>query len=149
MDEKGNINLGTFIGIIINELFLEEKKINPLMKDDVIEDDHVNPLKIGFDMLGKMFENQDFINMTNEMAKNIDINQMMSNIASQPEFEKYKPTNEEIEKFKDKDENIDIEGLCKYNLGKAGYSKNDQDIVMDFLNKIGNDMKIGDNQNES
>jgi hypothetical protein len=34
-------------------------------------------------------------------------------------------------------------------LGKVGYSKNDQDIVMDFLNKIGKDMKIGDNQNES
>ena len=146
--EKGNINLGTFIGIIINELFLEEKKINPMMKDDDIEDDHVNPLKIGFDMLGKMFENQDFINMTNEIAKNIDINQMMSNLVS-PEFEKFKPTDEEIEKFKDKDENIDIEGLCKYNLGKVGYSKNDQDIVMDFLNKIGKDMKIGDNQNES
>ena len=86
--------------------------------------------------------------MTNEIAKNIDINQMMSNLES-PEFEKFKPTDEEIEKFKDKDENIDIEGLCKYNLGKVGYSKNDQDIVMDFLNKIGKDMKIGDNQNES
>ena len=33
------INLGTFIGIIINKLFLEEKNINPLMKEDDEEDE--------------------------------------------------------------------------------------------------------------
>ena len=37
--EEKNINVGTFIGEIIKELFLEEKNINPLIEEDDKEDE--------------------------------------------------------------------------------------------------------------
>ena len=108
--------MGTFIGKIIEKLFLEEKNINPLIKEEDDEEDkkenknnsNVNSLELGFKMMDQLLNNDAFLNMTNEIAKNIDVNQLLSNIMKQPEFEKFNNTPEEIEKFKDKDQKINM-----------------------------------------
>ena len=134
-DKEKNINCGTFIGKIINELFLEEKNINPLLKDDSIEKEDkkenngdIPGLELGFAMVEQLMKNQSFINMTSQLVKNEGVQNLMSNMLNQPQFENLKNSPEEVEKFMGEDKELDIEGLFKYNLGKFGYSKNDQDI---------------------
>ena len=132
------------------------------MKDDIIEDEKekkgINQLELGFNMLDNLLGDENFINLTNEIAKKMDVEQLMSNILKQPELDMYKNTPEEIEKFKDKDENIGIGGLYKYSLGKIGFSKNEQDIASESfmklinnpnLNKISQNIKTQNNPNDN
>ena len=158
--------MGTFIGKIIEKLFLEEKNINPLIKEEDDEEDqkenknnsNVNSLELGFKMMDQLLNNDAFLNMTNEIAKNIDANQILSNIMKQPEFEQLNNTPEEIEKFKDKDQKINMEELYKYNLGKMGFNKSEQESasknwakVMNNpnFNKLQNDLQIQNNLNNN
>ena len=94
--QETKLNLGIFIGKIINELFLEEKNINPLMKEDDKEDKkennnaNINQIELGFLMVDQLLGNEAFVNMTNEIYKNIDVGQLMSNMLNQPELAKLK-----------------------------------------------------------
>ena len=93
-DKEHKINYGTFIGKIINELFLEEKNINPLMNDDSINKEDEKEIKIkkpnkeeinlGFYMLDKMLYNDNFLNMAGQIAKNFNVEQFMSNMNNDP-----------------------------------------------------------------
>ena len=142
--KETKMNYGTFIGSIINALFLDEKIINPMMKDDDKEDEKekdndnkkINELELGFLWMDQLMNNETFVNMTSEIAKNIDIQQLMTNMMNQPQIQNLKNTPEEIEQFTGKDKELDIEGLYKHNLGKLGYSKNEQDVFTDNFMKL-------------
>ena len=105
------------------------------MKDDEKEeekekenDGRKKDIELGFLMMDKMLGNESFVNMTNEIAKNMNIQELMKNISNLPEFQKGNCTPEEIEQFRDKDNKLDAESLYKYELGKFGLSKNEQDL---------------------
>ena len=134
-----NINLGTFIGKIINELFLEEKNINPLMKDDKKEDekekekksdDRMKGFELGYFILEQMKKNEALMN---EEDISGFFQQLTKIIENKPEFKDIICTPEEIEKFMDKDGEINIESFCKYTFEKMGYSKNEQDFLFKSL----------------
>ena len=88
--EEKNINVGTFIGEIIKELFLEEKNINPLIEEDDKEDEkekknsNLGFLELGLSMMNQMMENESFVNFTKELAKNINLEEFCSNLLNQP-----------------------------------------------------------------
>ena len=150
------MNYGTFIGSIINALFPDEKTINPMMKDDDKEDEKekdngnggVEGIELGFSLMNQLMNNEAFVNMASEMAKNIDINQLVSNVMNQPQYQNLKFTPEEIEQHIDKDKELDMEGLFKHSFGKLGYSKNEQDSMAENMMKLFNApnlLKIGEN----
>ena len=158
--EKKNINVGTFIGEIIKELFLEEKNINPLIEEDDKEDEkekknsNLGFLELGLSMMNQMMENESFVNFTKELAKNINLEEFCSNILNQPQLKQLNPTPEEMEKLKDKNNKYDQEALFKFNLQKMGCNKNEQEILTknykEFLDnpnykKFQNDIKIQNN----
>ena len=102
-------------------------------------DDRRKDIELGFLMMDKMLGNENFVNMTNEIAKNMNIQELMNNISNLPEFQKGNCTPEEIEQFRDKDNKLDVESLYKYKLGKFGFSKNDQDLYSkNFFNLVKN-----------
>ena len=158
--EEKNINVGTFIGEIIKELFLEEKNINPLIEEDDKEDEkekknsNLGFLELGLSMMNQMMENESFVNFTKELAKNINIEEFCSNLLNQPQLKQLNPTPEEMEKLKDKNNNYDQEALFKFNLQKMGCNKNEQEILSknykEFLDnpnykKFQNDIKMQNN----
>ena len=158
--EEKNINVGTFIGEIIKELFLEEKNINPLIEEDDKEDEkekknsNLGFLELGLSMMNQMMENESFVNFTKELAKNINLEEFCSNILNQPQLKQLNPTPEEMEKLKDKNNKYDQEALFKFNLEKMGCNKNEQEILTknykEFLDnpnykKFQNDIKIQNN----
>ena len=158
--EEKNINVGTFIGEIIKELFLEEKNINPLIEEDDKEDEKEKKitnygfLELGLSMMNQMMENESFVNFTKELAKNINLEEFCSNILNQPQLKQLNPTPEEMEKLKDKNNKYDQEALFKFNLQKMGCNKNEQEILTknykEFLDnpnykKFQNDIKIQNN----
>lgn len=158
--EEKNINVGTFIGEIIKELFLEEKNINPLIEEDDKEDEKEKKitnygfLELGLSMMNQMMENETFVNFTKELAKNINLEEFCSNILNQPQLKQLNPTPEEMEKLKDKNNKYDQEALFKFNLQKMGCNKNEQEILTknykEFLDnpnykKFQNDIKIQNN----
>ena len=158
--EEKNINVGTFIGEIIRELFLEEKYINPLIKEDDKEDEkekkksELGFLELGFSMMNQMMENESFVNLTKELAKNIDIENFCSNLMNIPQIKQLNPTPEEMENLKDKNNKLDQEALFKFNIEKMGYNKNEQEILAknftEFVNnpnyqKIQSDIKNKNN----
>ena len=158
--EKKNINVGTFIGEIIKELFLEEKNINPLIEEDDKEDEkekknsNLGFLELGLSMMNQMMENESFVNFTKELAKNINLEEFCSNILNQPQLKQLNPTPEEMEKLKDKNNKYDQEALFKFNLQKMGCNKNEQEILTknykEFLDnpnykKFQNDIKMQNN----
>ena len=158
--EEKNINVGTFIGEIIKELFLEEKNINPLIEEDDKEDEkekknsNLGFLELGLSMMNQMMENESFVNFTKELAKNINLEEFCSNILNQPQLKQLNPTPEEMEKLKDKNNNYDQEALFKFNLQKMGCNKNEQEILSknykEFLDnpnykKFQNDIKMQNN----
>ena len=158
--EEKNINVGTFIGEIIKELFLEEKNINPLIEEDDKEDEkekknsNLGFLELGLSMMNQMMENESFVNFTKELAKNINLEEFCSNILNQPQLKQLNPTPEEMEKLKDKNNKYDQEALFKFNLQKMGCNKNEQEILTknykEFLDnpnykKFQNDIKIQNN----
>jgi V8-like Glu-specific endopeptidase len=158
--EEKNINVGTFIGEIIKELFLEEKNINPLIEEDDKEDEkekknsNLGFLELGLSMMNQMMENESFVNFTKEFAKNINLEEFCSNILNQPQLKQLNPTPEEMEKLKDKNNKYDQEALFKFNLQKMGCNKNEQEILTknykEFLDnpnykKFQNDIKIQNN----
>ena len=150
--EEQNINVGTFIGVIINELFLEEKKINPLMEEDDKEDEKENPglggIELGFLMMDQMLKNEEFVNMTQKMAKSINFQQFCSNLMEQPIFKEFNVTPEEMEKLKDKDKKVDQGALYKYSLGKLGYNKNEQEVFYNNMQKFINNPNLNKIQND-
>ena len=128
-DKENKMNYGTFIGKIINELFLEEKNINPLMNDDSInkEDEKEGPklkmpnkkeIDLGMHMLNKFLDNDYFISMVDKIAKNINDEQLMSNI-TKGLLNDFMPNPNDIDKFKDK--NIDLKAISKYTYEKMGF----------------------------
>ena len=158
--EEKNINVGTFIGEIIKELFLEEKNINPLIEEDDKEDEkekknsNLGFLELGLSMMNQMMENESFVNFTKELAKNINLEEFCSNILNQPQLKQLNPTPEEMEKLKDKNNKYDQEALFKFNLEKMGCNKNEQEILTknykEFIDnpnykKFQNDIKIQNN----
>ena len=158
--EEKNINVGTFIGEIIKELFLEEKNINPLIEEDDKEDEKEKKitnygfLELGLSMMNQMMENESFVNFTKELAKNINLEEFCSNILNQPQLKQLNPTPEEMEKLKDKNNKYDQEALFKFNLEKMGCNKNEQEILTknykEFIDnpnykKFQNDIKIQNN----
>ena len=158
--EEKNINVGTFIGEIIKELFLEEKNINPLIEEDDKEDEkekknsNLGFLELGLSMMNQMMENESFVNFTKELAKNINLEEFCSNILNQPQLKQLNPTPEEMEKLKDKNNKYDQEALFKFNLQKMGCNKNEQEILTknykEFLDnpnykKFQNDIKMQNN----
>ena len=158
--EEKNINVGTFIGEIIKELFLEEKNINPLIEEDDKEDEkekknsNLGFLELGLSMMNQMMENESFVNFTKELAKNINLEEFCSNILNQPQLKQLNPTPEEMEKLKDKNNKYDQEALFKFNLQKMGCNKNEQEILSknykEFLDnpnykKFQNDIKMQNN----
>ena len=158
--EEKNINVGTFIGEIIKELFLEEKNINPLIEEDDKEDEKEKKitnygfLELGLSMMNQMMENESFVNFTKELAKNINLEEFCSNILNQPQLKQLNPTPEEMEKLKDKNNKYDQEALFKFNIQKMGCNKNEQEILTknykEFLDnpnykKFQNDIKIQNN----
>ena len=158
--EEKNINVGTFIGEIIKELFLEEKNINPLIEEDDKEDEkekknsNLGFLELGLSMMNQMMENESFVNFTKELAKNINLEEFCSNLLNQPQLKQLNPTPEEMEKLKDKNNKYDQEALFKFNLQKMGCNKNEQEILTknykEFLDnpnykKFQNDIKIQNN----
>ena len=66
------------------------------MKEDDKEDKkennnaNINQIELGFLMVDQLLGNEAFVNMTNEIAKNIDVGQLMSNMLNQPELAKLK-----------------------------------------------------------
>ena len=158
--KETKMNYGTFIGSIINVLFLDEKTINPMMKDDDKEDEkekdndnkNIEGIELGFSLMGQLMNNEAFVNMASEMVKNIDINQLVSNVVNQPQYQNLQLTPEEIEQHMDKDKELDIEGLFKHGFGKLGYSKNEQDSFAENMMKLLKDQnirKIGENANRN
>ena len=158
--EEKNINVGTFIGEIIKELFLEEKNINPSIEEDDKEDEkekknsNLGFLELGLSMMNQMMENESFVNFTKELAKNINLEEFCSNILNQPQLKQLNPTPEEMEKLKDKNNKYDQEALFKFNLQKMGCNKNEQEILTknykEFLDnpnykKFQNDIKMQNN----
>ena len=158
--EEKNINVGTFIGEIIKELFLEEKNINPLIEEDDKEDEkekknsNLGFLELGLSMMNQMMENESFVNFTKELAKNINLEEFCSNLLNQPQLKQLNPTPEEMEKLKDKNNKYDQEALFKFNLQKMGCNKNEQEILTknykEFLDnpnykKFQNDIKMQNN----
>jgi hypothetical protein len=125
--EEENINVGIFIGAIINELFLEEKKINPLMEEDEKENPFSRRIELGVLMLEQMMENEAFANMYGKF---------FINLMKQPQFKDFNITPEEIEKFEDKDKKIDKDALYKYILGKFGFNKNEQEAFSKSMKDI-------------
>ena len=146
INEK-NINVGVFIGKIINELSLEEKSINPLINEDDIEDEKeknnfgMRSMEFGLLMANQLFENENFMNIMNEMTNKINVEEFCSNIMKSPQLKQYNISPEELDKIKDKDQKIDNEALYKLSFGKLGYNKNEQE----FLSK--NVMKVLNNPN--
>ena len=140
--EEKNINVGTFIGEIIKELFLEEKNINPLIEEDDKEDEkekknsNLGFLELGLSMMNQMMENESFVNFTKELAKNINLEEFCSNLLNQPQLKQLNPTPEEMEKLKDKNNKYDQEALFKFNLQKMGCNKNEQEILTRELQRI-------------
>jgi len=146
INEK-NINVGVFIGKIINELSLEEKSINPLINEDDKEDEKeknnfgMRSMELGFLMANQLFENENFMNLMNEMTNKINVEEFYSNIMKSPQLKQYNISPEELDKIKDKDQKIDNEALYKLSFEKLGYNKNEQE----FLSK--NAMKVLNNPN--
>ena len=98
--------------------------------------------------MDKLMNSNGFSNIITGYVNRIDLGQMISNLANNPEIKalnntinKIHPelkgldpiTPEEIEKFKDKDNNIDFESLKKYNLNKLG-CQNTKDLVDKYGN---------------
>ena len=139
--EEKKVNVGTFIGKIINELLLEEKKINPLIDEDDKEDEkeknnsETKQMEKDFLFIEKMLENKNFVNLASEIAKNIDYEQFASNLLNQVPVSN---TPEEIEQFKDKENNIDYESLMKHNLGKMGYNVDQQNLTVKNIENLMN-----------
>ena len=139
--EEKKVNVGTFIGKIINELLLEEKKINPLIDEDDKEDEkeknnsETKQMEKDFLFIEKMLENKNFVNLASEIAKNIDYEQFVSNLVNQVPVNN---TPEEIEQFKDKENNIDYESLMKHNLGKMGYNVDQQNLTVKNIENLMN-----------
>ena len=139
------INIGSFIGEIINELFLEEKNINPLMEEDEKEKNNDENLAIEF--IDKLINTQSFSNVMNNCFKGFDMEQFFVNIANNPqiqelnkalvinnpEFKDIDCTPVDIQKFKDKDNNIDYKALVKNNIEKLGCKD-----LNDAFSKYGN-----------
>ena len=122
------------------------------MTEDDKEDEKENninekqAMEIGVSMMDKLMNNNGFNNMMSECVKNMDFGQLISNLANNPqikelnntisaihpEFKDLKPTTpEEIEKFKDKDNNIDLKSLFNHNLEKMG-CQNLQDMFSKY-----------------
>ena len=151
-DKENKMNYGTFIGKIINELFLEEKNINPLMNDDSInkEDEKEEPklkmpnikeIDLGMHMLERFLDNEDFMNIAGQIAKNINDEQLMSNI-TKGLLNDFMPNPNDIDKFKDKNNNIDLKAITKYTYEKMGFSENEQNEFVENYMKLLNNPNI-------
>ena len=148
------VNVGSFIGEIIKELLLEEKNINPLMEEDDKEDEkeknniNLKEVELGFSMMDKLMNNSGFNNIMSDYMKSLDMGQFFSNVVNNPQIKELNKTltmihpefkgmntitPEEIEKFKDKDNNIDLKSLYNYNLKKMG-CQNLQEIASKYGN---------------
>ena len=88
-----------------------------------------------FLFIEKMLENKNFVNLASEIAKNIDYEQFVSNLVNQVPVNN---TPEEIEQFKDKENNIDYESLMKHNLGKMGYNVDQQNLTVKNIENLMN-----------
>ena len=75
-----------------------------MMKDDDKEDEkekdngnkNIEGIELGFSLMGQLMNNEAFVNMASEMVKNIDINQLVSNVVNQPQYQNLQLTPEEI-----------------------------------------------------
>ena len=98
-------------------------------------------INLGFYMLDKILNDDDFVNMSGTIAKNINIEQFMSNITNDPLLNDFISIPND-DKFKDKNNNIDLKAITKYNYEKMGFSENDQYDLVENCMKIINNPKI-------
>ena len=121
------------------------------MNDDSInkEDEKEEPklkmsnkkeIDLGMHMLNKFLDNDYFISMVDKIAKNINGEQLMSNI-TKGVLNDFMPNPNDIDKFKDKNNNIDLKAITKYTYEKMGLSENEQnDLAEDYMKLLNNPM---------
>lgn len=126
----------------------EDDKEDEKEKNNII----LNNLELGLSMMDKLMNNSSFHNVMSDYMKSLDLGQFISNVVNNPQIKELNKTltmihpefkgmntitPEEIEKFKDKDNNIDFKSLFNYNVNKMG-CQNSQEIffkVWKYLNK--------------
>ena len=119
-------------------------------KEDEKEKNNINlkEVELGFSMMDKLMNNSGFNNIMSDYMKSLDMGQFFSNVVNNPQIKELNKTltmihpefkgmntitPEEIEKFKDKDNNIDFKSLINYNLKKMG-CQNLQEIASKYGN---------------
>ena len=97
-------------------------------------------IDLGLYMIDKFLNNDDFMDMASKLAKNINMEQLVSNMVNDPILKDFNLT-----PFNNANNNND-NGLeiAKYNLEKIGFSENEQNEFMENYMKILKNPKLKD-----